>query len=317
MGGNALKKIHTKRLESPDELRRVQTAVAKTLTAHNLAFAFPIDLPGKTSFGDVDVLVDLRSPAGNVILQENQLQEWMNAVFTPEEIFVSGTVYSMAYESQYQVDLIVVNNLDMARFYFSYGELGAVLGRCSRRHGLTYGHNGLLTVGVNGDRQILLTQSPRAICDYFDLDFDVWERGFTTIEEINHWVTACNIFHPSLFESLNMSHRRQSLRPYYRQFLDHIASLPIDCEWNIRDRFDHAVLHFNKQEALFELEEEKRAKSEFKAKFNAKLFMERGVPTCQLANTMNSFKKVHLNIEEMNAVEICKAVESFLQLETS
>ncbi len=308
MGGNALKNTNTKRL-TLSELKRVQSTLSKTLTEHNLTHTVPVDLPGKTTFGDVDVLVSL-SESTNTSLTRDTFLAWLRSTFAPHDYFVNGDVHSFAYEGQYQVDFILVDNLAMAKFYFSYGDVGAVLGHLAKAHGLSYGHKGL-SAYVDDHVKVRLIDNPTEVCEYLGLSMEMYTRGFTTLAEVNQWVTGCRLYHPSLFERLrSYNESRQILRPFYVQFLEHALTTPSnDANWVLTKLNEHAVEYFGKQADVAKHFEEKRLEEEFRVKFNAQLFMSRGVAQYVLRKAMREFAMTmdvrNATVEELNvAVEL-------------
>jgi hypothetical protein len=311
MGGNALKNVHVARL-STVELRRVQGILSNILTDQGLAHTFPLELPGKTSFGDVDALISLADSSQQICRQE--FLPWLQKTFSPADQTVNGDVYSFAFESTYQVDFILTDNLNMAKFYFSYGDVGAVLGRCVSAHGLKYGHDGLWMVGEHNDMKVKLSETPVDICNYLDLCYEKWSKGFSDIHQINDWITSCGLFHPSIFESLTVveNRRSKSLRPFYSQFLNHANSFVVPAGRSVKNLGEDAVAHFGKHEELQRLIDEKSQKAELKKKYNAKLFMDRGVETMHLRKTMSQFEKT-FDVHVSTAEQVNSAIDVFLQ----
>jgi hypothetical protein len=197
------------------------------------------ELPGKEDFGDMDVLF-----VGNPNI--NDMRAFIKNKFNvndPSHIVSSGEVISFALaldtepNQYFQIDLIRVSSIeyfDMARFYFSYGDVGSIIGRISNYHGLKFGDAGLWcdlfdvedTKKIVG--KIMLSSNPKEICDYMGFNYDFWKSEIpklTTREDhkiIFDWLKSSWMFDIKIFTCLNLKHRnRQAHRPFYRDFLEY------------------------------------------------------------------------------------------------
>ena len=138
----------------------------------------------------------------------------------------------------------------MSKFYFSYGDLGGIIGRIAQYIGLKYGSAGLWicpnsqTIGeflhleqnleftnnlktqlktqLNCDdvdldtivkaqySNIVLTSNPQIICEYLGLDY-------------SKWIVESKFFNSTQFKVLNCADRqRANKRPMYQDFLQYI-----------------------------------------------------------------------------------------------
>jgi hypothetical protein len=251
MGGNAIKKNGSSicgRL-SRSSYERVKSYVLSILKP-NFTCEIVLELPGKDSYGDIDILC--------VANQPTNVRDFITKTFEitdASHIVKNGYVASFAFEcvkldimeTQYfQIDLInvgTVEHMEMARFYFSYGDVGSIIGRISNYHGMKFGDEGLwcdvyTTTAYpdkefdvrNGVGKIMLTNNPKMICDYFGYDYNFWKNEIpklSTKEEtkvIFDWLKSTRFFDPKMFMFLNSDHRaRQELRPFYRNFLEYVG----------------------------------------------------------------------------------------------
>ena len=136
--------------------------------------------------------------------------------------------------TRFQVDLIQVppDVFAFALGYFSYNDLGNLLGRIARLHGFKLGHAGLFRpLRAPGNeshfvRDILVTRDwPRAL-QFLGYDPARWERGFDSMDEMFAFVRDSRAFHPSAFPLEHRSHRarvRDRKRPTYTAFLQHLT----------------------------------------------------------------------------------------------
>lgn len=151
MGGNALKNTTTKRL-SRAEFELVSRKVEDTLRA-----AFPLSrvavIPAyfsKTDFGDADVLVSsegVQAAGGGERLRQLAME-----AFHATDLFKNGNVLSFDYRSSpeqtepgFQVDVFLQEekSFDFALNYFSFNDLGNLVGRTAHKQGCSFGHDGL------------------------------------------------------------------------------------------------------------------------------------------------------------------------------
>ena len=128
MGGNALKNVVTRRY-ARDEYYALRDRILRRVREHVPQCAVPKEFPDKESFGDLDVLMVYSSSISLPILIEQ--------LFHPTEIVHNGDVYSFDVE-QFQVDFILVpsEQFDNALVYFSYSDLGGLIGNVCNRIGL-------------------------------------------------------------------------------------------------------------------------------------------------------------------------------------
>jgi hypothetical protein len=151
MGGNALKNTATQRL-SRQAFERVSLDVVAGLQE-----AFPTArvrvIPAyatKADFGDLDVLMtseDVQSHGGG-----EALAQLAKSRFNATDLFKNGNVLSFDHRSSadstepgFQVDVITQaqESFDFALSYFSFNDLGNLIGRTAHKQGASFGHDGL------------------------------------------------------------------------------------------------------------------------------------------------------------------------------
>lgn len=260
MGGHALKKVIASRI-GLSQYNEIKSKLYEQLSS-KIIFEFLIDVPDKQDFGDIDILYQSTNGV-NII---NIVEE----TFNPVEIVSNGDVCSFSYQiigddgeiKYFQIDLIKSVNLEMSKFYFSYGDLGKIIGRITQYIGLKYGSAGLwvcpspqtidrflnieqnlkftndlkikfknnLDLDLDLDlvvkahySSIILTSNPQIICEYLGLDYNKWIAGFASKEDIYKWIVKSKFFNLNQFKILDCAHRyRVNKRPMYQDFLLHI-----------------------------------------------------------------------------------------------
>ncbi|KAJ3041428.1 hypothetical protein HDV00_009408 [Rhizophlyctis rosea] len=242
MGGKALK-IPLKRLSRAD-FHALQSRVlpyVSTLYAHT---AVPHSLPTKLDFGDLDILVT-RPQVHDPIPQ-------ITTHFKSREVLRNGPITCFEVDN-FQVDLIYVKPelFDTGMMYFSWGDLGMMMGVLGKKLGVKYGQFGL-TVPVSDYQvdqtsapedsddsrsdvaglskhlgEIHVSTSPTEILTFLGFDAKRFNEGFATQEEIFNFMTSSTNFHPSFFSPTaphmqNHANRtRTRLRPMWNAFLSH------------------------------------------------------------------------------------------------
>jgi len=148
----------------------------------------------------------------------------------------------------------------MSRFYFSYGDLGGILGRIAQYIGLKFGSIGLwicpksetISKFLNLEQNfyfkknllnklksndfelssitnaqytdIILTAKPNVICEYLDFDLTIWTNGFNSKEKILEWICRSKYFNSDIFRVMSYEHRHKAnKRLMYQEFINYIS----------------------------------------------------------------------------------------------
>lgn len=233
MGGNALKNTPTRRLDRSD-FEAVSRAVVDGLRAA-LPGARVEVIPAyasKADFGDLDLLLSAEhvAAAGGW----PRLQELATTLFNATEQFKNGDVLSFDFrasaqqhEAGFQVDLIAQAwvSYDYALGYFSFNDLGNLVGRTAHRAGLVHRHDGLYYYLREGDylfRDIVLTQDYDEALAFLGYAPQRFREGFETLEDIFCYVAGSAFFNRDIFlleNRNNQSRVRDRKRKTYTSFL--------------------------------------------------------------------------------------------------
>lgn len=129
-----------------------------------------------------------------------------------------------AYDS-FQIDLIcTVADYKTTIAYYSYNDVGNILGRFFHKFGLKYGHQGLMYPlrderGIR--KEILVSNDQTKILEFLGLNPEKWNNGFTTLEDIFEWVATGRYFDPTIFNELSaINEKRDRKRKTFSKFLD-------------------------------------------------------------------------------------------------
>lgn len=177
----------------------------------------------KETFGDLDVLVESR--AGSSIIWKDLLSR----TFAPTEIVQNSNVYSFDYK-QFQIDIILCNSDDYESSfnYFSWNDLGNLMGRVYKKMGFKYGHKGLSYMFRTKDNsqsvfaEVVVSQDISAILEFGGYDSTTFARGFNTLEDVFKFAASSEYFHKDIFllyNRNNASRTRDRKRKTYHDFL--------------------------------------------------------------------------------------------------
>ncbi len=234
----------------------------------------------KESFGDADVLV----PNWNF---QGDIKQKLIEVFEPKEIIKNGNVYSFEYK-ELQIDAILVKkeHWESSYNYYSWNDLGNLMGRIAHKFGLKYGWDGLRYV-YRGNGKIMgeysVSTDINEICKFLDLDSDVFNKGFSSLNEIFDFVTKSKFFNPNYYDmdELNRINRdRNKKRTTYQTFLSLCSDLKKQDHWYKHDRDKNIYLgHIDASFPGFlqwyrEIEADYKLTEEAKTKFNGSMVME-------------------------------------------
>lgn len=184
----------------------------------------------KPDFGDLDVLIE-----GGFGYDPFTVAQLLQAT----EIVRNGDVTSIGVaveEGIFQVDLIKipVETFDFALRYFSYNDMGNLLGRVAHKFGAKFGHLGLRYVlrdPNNSDHlisELTITQDFSTALSLIGYDPEIFEdarkkMAFASLEDIFRFVVSSPFVNKGIFLLDNRNHAartRDSKRKTYKSFLE-------------------------------------------------------------------------------------------------
>ncbi len=172
----------------------------------------------KQDFGDADFLLESPLPTG--------WMEAIKAILFPTEVVHNGEVWSLNVDNL-QVDIIVTPgyHFDFSLMYFSYNDVGNLVGRVAHTAEFKFGHKGLIKCLRDGNYlhdQVIVTRDFRQALKFIGYESGPYFYGFDTLESIFWYVTTSPYFDPYAYDLGNMSHTarvRDKKRPTYKSFL--------------------------------------------------------------------------------------------------
>ncbi len=242
----------------------------------------------KLSFGDVDLFV-------TVPLKPLDHTKHLGS----SELTVNGNIMSCEFRG-YQVDIIEIpeDHMELARFFYGYGDTGMIFGMFVRNIGLKFGMAGLTlkceTYKIN------LSHNLKPILEFMGLSYESWRQGFETQEDIFRFIKSSKYFRPSCFVRSNpvvldldqqkrkkgskffesptiWNHEARSRlaeRPMFHAWIEYVETLPFNVDKVDTAQVKAAALEaFDKHDELQDIEEHLDLVRRVKAKFNGSLAM--------------------------------------------
>lgn len=295
MGGNALKEYGAKRLD-----RVEYDAIASKLSRVLNRFLEHFGVEGeakvirayrnKPSFGDIDVVVprELHRKVSDkdlsMLLAYNFRADVPSIPFKPNGPVTS---FGLPLESGgvFQADLIYTpeDHFDFAVEYYSWNDLGNLIGRIAHKLGLRFGHDGLTMPLRDGDNlfdTIILTRDFQSAIEFLGYSYHQYLYGFDTMEDIFRFTVDTDWFNSAIYDLDNRNHTarvRDKKRPTYTAFLAWLKEHPeVDKQFDFPK--DKSVWHetiwtyFPKAKDHFDSANERLRYTKFiKSKFNGDL----------------------------------------------
>ena len=269
----------------------------KELLKDYLVIEYCYDVPNKKDFGDLDVLY-INKTNINIV-------DIIKQIFNPIEYHVNGTVLSFAYkldDKYYQIDMILTDNFDCFKFYFSYGDVGNIIGKMLKYYDVHLGSQGLFVKPIIGGstKEIILTKDPHEICNFLGIDYNKW-FNFESSIEIYDWLISIKYFNTFVFfENLKYNDKIKVDRKFYQSFLLYIKESNITSTIKKEDFTYKLIDQFKKTYLLDHYIKENEIEISRRQKFNSKKFTIYGFENKEIGITMKAFKtyiETGLNID--------------------
>jgi len=250
MGGNALK-IPTRRVDTT-EYSIIDMEVSNILYDENIKCHTTQSFDSKETFGDLDILISNKSFA-----KSNDMYDFIVKNYKPKDVHRNKSVISFEYKD-FQVDFILIDDKhwEASKVYYSYNDLGNLMGRISYKMGFRYGHEGL-RVNYNSPHggktlKIYVSRDPKEIFNFLGFDYERFNNGFKDLDEIFKYVMYSKYYTPNIFQYESLNHQnktRNKKRANYRGFLEYIADektlKPLDLGFPDHDFIEEGEKYFN------------------------------------------------------------------------
>jgi len=190
------------------------------------AFRIPRYYGNKADFGDMDIVVNAKAASGSTW---ESLRAQIVGDLGIEQTQSAGPLYSTVYRGL-QVDFFLREDSEFlsTASYLSFNDAGNLIGKICRRMGLKYGEDGLSWVYRRANdghyrRDLLVSKDFEKIYGYLDLDYQRWQQGFDSLEDIFEWVMASRYFSVEPYlEPGKRIRERTKVRPTIKRFLEYL-----------------------------------------------------------------------------------------------
>ena len=332
MGGNALKTITTTR-KSAEDYEKIKEYVLCVLDDKlgltGIRWLVPHEVPGKTSFGDLDVLITRQSGF--------DIREWILLTFKPDELVGNGGVYSFNIPGaisalqidvedeecdpadhaantvpnpakDFQIDFITTPAEQFAihHFFLSYGDCGMLIGQIAYATGLRFGADSPAVPRANsyalrfGQQGLFTSISDNpGMSDDLILSTDPRKicefLGLDYTSWKHGFGAECGIFR-WLCESPYIHLVKLKPRPgrdMYLQFIDYVAAnLVPPKQMPSVPALDAIITYFGKQSEFAAIQQKQADTVKRSEKFGAHLFSALGdLPGKELGQIIAGFKR--------------------------
>lgn len=222
MGGNALNNIVRM---NKDEYHSTMNIVKLILDTQNIKYSFIKCYNSKETFGDLDVVIEKTT-------NTTENRNFIIKHFNPIEIYKNSDCLSFNLNN-FQIDFIYVTPdfFDTTVNYFSYNDLGNLIGRYAQSLSMKYGQKGLYYKITRQDytKDVIISKNMEDIYNFLGLDYDKFLIGFDTIQEIFDFVINSKYFNSKFFKPFfwdSEDRRRNKKRKHIMLFFDYIKDIP-------------------------------------------------------------------------------------------
>lgn len=279
MGGKAISKITSNPIRIGKETYAFIKSYINILCKEKdqfVRFTVIDSLPGKDSFGDIDILI-----AEDAGFNRSEFEIAMNFELNQNKypILKNGPASSLVLDlentGQFQIDFIYVDpeDFEISKNYHGKEDLGNLLGRIFNGLGCKFTHRGLVYRHIIDDQlrgEIVLSKDYSKILDSIGLDSNR-VKEISTREELYEFVVSSPFFNPSYFLLENRNHAarvRDSKRPSYMEFLNYIKDFSDRNSIADKNYYISLIFHFGKETEYLNLLREDAIKNLRKAVVN-------------------------------------------------
>lgn len=116
-----------------------------------------------------------------------------------------------------------LEDFQTCRDYYTYNDLGNLIGRVAHKMGMKFGHLGLLYPLRDGDHliaELVVTRDTRQALEFMGYDFDRWNQGFDQLTDIFEFAASTPYFNPEAFTLENLNHRNRTRNRKRNTFIE-------------------------------------------------------------------------------------------------
>jgi AraC-like DNA-binding protein len=273
------------------EFNEYKKNIELLLDFYDIDYKVPLYYRDKKDFGDLDIIIK------NTVPTQTLLKLFTGCECRYDQ---SETTISFNYKG-FQIDFIRINpeNFEIAFYYFSYNDLGNLIGQLAKINYLKFGSDGLKyqhylkgqkigTINISKDIDKILT--------FLDLNPSKFHEGFNSLKEIFDYIIDSKYFNPyvsdlepygyseagvALYRLNKINRERNYKRKTYQEWLQYIKRYKIgedkykfreDDDINeIFDRIDNFFPESKFKEKIEKIKKLEEDKLKLKNKFNGNI----------------------------------------------
>lgn len=247
MGGKLFEAEGAVRITTQEYKEKYVPALTALFSQLHIRFDFIQFYANKADQGNINILVNqstiLPTNVANAIVDLNPNRKEVVMKFLRNngyKVKTNSNIVSFLYDDRLQVDLVFTKTslYDYSLNYYSFNDLGGLIGRLTRGLNLKHGSNGLSYVLYDENKtkklgDFLLTSNHDQTLQIMGLDVERFKQGFDSLTDIFEYVTTSKYFGLNAFILNEMSckdrHRDQKRNTFIKfeeYCLANAATLP-------------------------------------------------------------------------------------------
>lgn len=263
MGGRTFIKDHEVLPLHLDSLSSFTEKVIPILNDFGLVYKIPKYFKSKTLFNDLDIICDFTNA-----ISKSEMIKYCEERSIP--ITINSPTVSILLDN-HQVDFIETVNYDFSSFLINYGDTIVYIKRLLKNlyHDLTINEKGLeYKVRFKSTLvTVFITDDIYYILNLLDLDYNTYQDGFDSINEVFEWIYRSKYFNSTTMSidfCNNKSRSRLKKRPSTKLFEDFLVSKPK----KLQEQFDFEIELPSVLVQGKTIQDELQFRSDLKAKVN-------------------------------------------------
>lgn len=234
MGGKLFEAEGAVRITTQEYKEKYVPALTALLSPLQIRFDFIQFYTNKADQGNINILVNqstiLPTNIANAIVDLNPNRKEVVMKFLRSngyKVKTNSNIISFLYDDRLQVDLVFTKTslYDYSLNYYSFNDLGGLIGRLTRGLNLKHGSNGLSYVLYNENKtkklgDFLLTANHDLTLEIMGLDIERFKQGFDNLDDIFEYVTTSKYFGLNAFILKDMAckdrHRDQKRNTFIK-----------------------------------------------------------------------------------------------------
>lgn len=278
-----------------NEFKKYRKNIESIMDFYNIEYRIPLYFREKEDFGDLDVIIKDIVPVSQLL-----------KIFKSCECYYDSSESEVSFNFRnFQIDFIRVKPeyFDTSFYYYSYNDLGNLIGQLARTNYLKYGFDGLKYNHYDNKKQklgsILISKNINKILLFLDLDPATYNNGFNNLKEEFDFIIKSKFFNPyvsdlepygispagvALYRTNKVNRERNSKRKTFIAWLDYIEKYKIgeeqflfreDVDINdVMKRINKFFPECNFEEKLTQILKKDDDKKRIKKKFNGNIIIE-------------------------------------------